>query len=74
MALIGLHEMHGQMHPNVFLPMTPVIISLPSLAGQPLHARRKGLVSCLYVTCSFAVRSAATIRFIHVILNHIVIN
>ena len=23
-----------------------------SLAGQPLHARRKGLVSCLYVTCA----------------------
>ena len=44
-----------------------------SLAGQTLHARRKGLVSCLYASCFAAVRSAAPIRVLHVILKYIMV-
>ena len=46
----------------------------PSLAGQPLHTRRKGLASCLYATCSCCTVQCSPIRFVHVILNYAMFN
>ena len=42
-----------------------------SLPGQPIYSRGiVWMVSCPCMTCSSAVRSAALIRLLHVILNH----
>ena len=38
-----------------------------SLAGQPLHSERKGLVSCLYATCARCTVQCSPIRSLHVI-------
>ena len=48
--------------------------SRTSLAGQPLHTRRKGLASCLYATCSCCTVQCSPIRFVHVILNYAMFN
>ena len=45
-----------------------------SLAGQPLHTRRKGLASCLYATCSCCTVQCSPIRFVHVILKYAMFN
>ena len=56
MALIGVHKMHGRVHPNsdvICLPMTPFQYFIIRLPYHHLHSSRSQLIAHKHIgTCS----------------------